>query len=201
MTMKRCNQGHYYDPDKHHSCPACGIPDLDIDRTKAKSSPNHNGGGLERQPEQPLDSGEDIGATRRAGQLPADRSGAEEGRTIGLVRKTTGIDPVVGWLVCIEGPDKGRDYRIRSEKNFIGRSAQMNISIQNDNAISRENHAIVSFNPKKSNFKVHPGSSNGLVYLNDDDVDIPEMLKPYDIIELGETKLMFVPLCGENFQW
>ena len=32
------------------------------------------------------------------------------------------FDPVVEWLVCIDGPEKGRDYRIRSGNNYIGRS-------------------------------------------------------------------------------
>jgi hypothetical protein len=39
------------------------------------------------------------------------------------------------------------------------------------------------------------------VYLNDEEVTVPTELKPYDIIELGQTKLMFVPFCGEHFQW
>ena len=26
-------------------------------------------------------------------------------------------------------------------------------------------------------------------------------LKAYDRIELGETQLLFIPLCGENFAW
>jgi len=39
------------------------------------------------------------------------------------------------------------------------------------------------------------------MHLNDEEVDVPVELKPHDIIELGQTKLMFVPLCGEKFQW
>ena len=205
MTMKRCSQGHYYDPDKHRACPACGISDLDIGKTKIKQQSDniaHDFGANRTKKKRPSDKilNNNAGNTRRAGIFPPNRE-EEEGRTIGLVRKKTGIDPVVGWLICIEGPDKGRDYRIKSEKNFIGRSAKMNICIQNDSSISRENHAVISFNPKKSVFKVHPGDSHGLVYLNDEDVDIPTALKSYDLIELGETKLVFIPFCGENFQW
>jgi len=107
----------------------------------------------------------------------------------------------VGWLVCVEGADKGRDYRIRSEKNFIGRSEKMDIQISGDETISRENHAVVSFNPKNNAFKIHPGDGRGIVYLNGDDVDTPQELKPFDTVELGQTKLMFMPFCGERFQW
>ncbi|MFI3187628.1 MAG: FHA domain-containing protein [Methylococcaceae bacterium] len=118
-----------------------------------------------------------------------------------MVRKKTGIDPVVGWLVCVDGPEKGRDYRIRSEKNYIGRDASMDICISGDETISRENHAMISFNPKNLNFRIAPGSSRGMVYLNNEEVDVPENLKPYDLIEIGQCKLMFVSFCGEKFQW
>ena len=30
------------------------------------------------------------------------------------------LKPVTGWLVCLEGPSRGRDYRIIAEKNFMG---------------------------------------------------------------------------------
>lgn len=195
--MKRCSQGHYYDPDKHHSCPACRIPDLVIDKTRVRE-PDKFLPDDTLSPEMPSCDGS-IQDTRRADNLSPGHP--EDLHTVGLVRKKTGIDPVVGWLVCIEGPDKGRDYRIRSEKNFIGRSPAMDISIQHDSAVSRENHAVVSFDPKNNRFKIHPGEGHGLIYLKNETVDIPMVLTPYDVIELGETKLMFLPLCGERFQW
>jgi hypothetical protein len=27
------------------------------------------------------------------------------------------------------------------------------------------------------------------------------LLKPFDVIEMGRTRLLFVPLCGEKFHW
>jgi hypothetical protein len=113
----------------------------------------------------------------------------------------TGFDPVVGWLVCVEGPEKGRDYRIRAERNFIGRSPHMDIAITGDDAISRENHAVVTFNPKNGIFRIAPGESRGLIYLNDEEVLTPVVLNAYDKVEIGATKLTFVPFCGERFQW
>ena len=139
-----------------------------------------------------------------AGVVPrGERAGKEqeEGVTVGFYRKTIGVDPVVGWLVCIDGPEKGRDYRLHSERNFIGRAEKMDICLRGDETISRENHAIISFNPRNLSFKVQPGDGRGLVYLNGNDVDVPTILKPYDLIELGQTKLLFIPLCGEKFQW
>ncbi|MBF0376727.1 MAG: FHA domain-containing protein [Desulfamplus sp.] len=206
MTMKRCEQGHYYDSTKHTSCPSCGVGSLDLGSTMPRRDNAHpspspsplTGATAPRRNDNKRD--DDHAETIRAGQA-AGKATSEEGCTVGIFRKKTGIDPVVGWLVCIDGPDRGRDYQIRSEKNFIGRSQSMNICIQNDESVSRENHASVSYNPKNRSFKLHPGDSRGLVYLNDDDVDVPTVLKPYDVIELGQTKLMFIPFCGEQFQW
>jgi pSer/pThr/pTyr-binding forkhead associated (FHA) protein len=107
----------------------------------------------------------------------------------------------VGWLVCVEGPDRGRDYRIHTERNYIGRAPTMDIAITGDPAISRDNHAVLSYNPKRHTFRLAPGESRGIVYLNDEEVDSTIELQPYDRIELGETKLLFVPFCGERFVW
>ena len=41
----------------------------------------------------------------------------------------------------------------------------------------------------------------GLVFLNEEEVDAPIELAPYDRIEIGNTQLLFVPFCGEKFQW
>ena len=112
-----------------------------------------------------------------------------------------GFDPVVGWLVCINGPDVGKDYRLRSEKNFIGRAANMDVAIQSDNGIARQNHAVVSYNPKKNNFILYPGEGHGLVYLNGDEVYVPTKIKTGDCIELGNSELILVQLCGEGFRW
>ena len=121
--------------------------------------------------------------------------------TISTLRRKLGADPVVGWLVCVNGPDRGRDYRIRSERNFIGRSPEMDICLKNDRGVSRKRHAVITYNPKKNTFKLGPGDSNGLVYLNDEEVEAPSGIKTYDRIQLGETELLFFPFCGENFQW
>lgn len=111
------------------------------------------------------------------------------------------IDPVVGWLVCIKGPQMGRDYRILSEKNFIGRSEDMQIQILGDNKIARRNHAIVAYDPLKRTTLILPGDSQGLVYLNNDAIYTPVELSPYDVIQLGNSQFLFIPLCGEHFEW
>lgn len=182
MKLIRCERGHYYDAQQHSSCPSCGVSSLVQRNTSSTQSTAH----------------EAVNVTQVRGQpAPHDVVGV----TVAMVRKTLGLDPVVGWLVCIKGPEKGRDYRIRSERNGIGRGADMAICIAGDDAISRENHAFISYNPRKSSFRIAPGEGRGMTYLNGEEVDVPMPLMPYDRVELGQTCLLFVPLCGERFSW
>jgi hypothetical protein len=122
-------------------------------------------------------------------------------KTKGAFHAKLGLNPVVGWLVSVDGPERGRDYRIRSERNFIGRSEKMDICISGDDAISRERHAVITYYPHKNVFKIAAGDSTGIVYLNGEGVETAEEIKPFDRIEIGKTQLVFVPFCGESFKW
>ena len=50
-------------------------------------------------------------------------------------------NPVCGWIVCVKGPRRGKDYRVMDGKNFVGRADDMDIQILGDNKIARRNHA------------------------------------------------------------
>jgi hypothetical protein len=127
-----------------------------------------------------------AGATRRVGNEASE------------IRKP---DPVVGWLVCLEGPDRGRDFRLHGEKNFIGRAPHMDVCIPGDDTVSRERHGVVIFDPKKQVFWVLPGDASGLVYLNGEIVHSPTQIKRDDLLEIGQTKLVLIPFCGEQYSW
>jgi hypothetical protein len=48
-------------------------------------------------------------------------------------------------MVCLEGPDRGRDFRLHAEKNFIGRSPGMDVCIlSDDTAIEAGTHSFRS---------------------------------------------------------
>ena len=40
-----------------------------------------------------------------------------------------------------------------------------------------------------------------LAYGTDEAVYVPQELSAYDTIEMGKSKFIFIPLCGENFEW
>lgn len=111
------------------------------------------------------------------------------------------IDPVVGWLVCIEGADFGSSFIIKSGRNFVGRSGDMDIVLHGDSSISRVKHAIILYEPKRREFIAQAGESRELFYVNEEVVLNSIRLKQHDILMIGNTKLMFFPCCGENFGW
>jgi hypothetical protein len=188
-AMKRCDNGHYFDPKKHTKCPFCGVASLDLGGARSLKVLAPESGGGYTVP---------VGGGIRPPLKPPLGDDAIT-QPLRLGRDT--IDPVVGWLVCVHGPEKGKDYRIRSENNTLGRSSDMYICISGDEAISRERHATITFDPRKSAFHVIPGTGRGVVYLNGDALLAHKELVPYDEISLGKTKLIFVPFCGEKFKW
>ena len=111
------------------------------------------------------------------------------------------FNPVTGWLVCIKGSNKGTDYRIRSQYNYIGRAKHMDICISGDDYISAEKAAILAYDDVERKFFIAPGMGHNLIRLNDKMVMGSELLHPYDKITIGKTILLFVPLCGEEFDW
>lgn len=110
-------------------------------------------------------------------------------------------DPVVGWLVVIDGPGKGSYVKIGHGQNSIGRDRQRITLDFGDSQISRENHATLTYDPKNKGFFIQQGTGTNLAYVNDQPVLSPTALEAWSRIVLGGTTLMFVPLCGEKFSW
>ena len=112
---------------------------------------------------------------------------------------------MVGWLVVIDGPGKGSMVCLGEQDNRVGRGGGSDGSRVclnfGDGGISRSNAFVLRYDPKKRRFKILPGEGANIVYLNDEDLDSPKALKPRDVIEVSETKLCFIPFCGEEFDW
>lgn len=109
--------------------------------------------------------------------------------------------PVTGWLACIEGASKGKSYCVHAGYNYIGRSEHMAICIGGDMSISRERHALIAYDHEENVFFFGPADGKSLVRVNGKMVMGPTEIHAYDVLTVGETKLMFVPLCGERFNW
>ncbi len=123
-------------------------------------------------------------------------------KTVMFFKESAAFAPVVGWLVSLDGPEKGKDYRIRSGMNEVGREddPEVDIVIKGDAKISRRHHAIMQYDPDDNEFYLIR-LKNDAVKVNDATVKRPIRLNAHDIIQFGETRLVFVPLCSEKFRW
>ena len=83
----------------------------------------------------------------------------------------------------------------------IGRAAAMDVSLADDDTVSRESHALVTYDAKHNSFSLSPGQGRGITYCNEEQVEMVRPLNAYDVIEVGKSQLIFLPLCGEKFQW
>lgn len=110
-------------------------------------------------------------------------------------------EPVVGWLVCVKGTYLGEGFNLKAGRNLIGRSLKMDIPLAKEPSISRDRHAIITYEPKKRKFYIQPGESNGLTYVNEELLMLPIELKSYDKVQIGSSEFVFCAFCGELFTW
>lgn len=111
-------------------------------------------------------------------------------------------NPVVGWLVIVDGPGKGRALKLGYGMNSIGQSPQERICLNfGDKEVSRNQHAVVSYEPRERKSYVEHGGGQILTYLDDEPLLVPVELHGGEDILVGQTTLRFVPFCGEKFDW
>ena len=195
MAMVQCPNGHLYDDRKHTHCPHCPVPGLrDVGIPGTQAAPMSRPAVPRTEPASVRGSA----APPIRGEGSADRGGGVPGVTVGIFQKHTGMDPVVGWLVCVKGTNKGRDYRLHSDLNKLGRAPNMDVCIEGDDAISRENHCQIAFSPRSKTYNIIPGDGRNISYLNDQDVLSAMRLTAYDRIDLGDSSFIFIPF---EYDW
>lgn len=190
MNLKRCENGHFYDAERFDSCPHCNQPSI------STVLQNEDGDKEYTMPINPAPETSSLKETITNAKDPEDGSQV----TIGYFGAVA-TEPVVGWLVAIEGSNFGEDFRLKTGRNFIGRSTEMDISLTGDASISRDKHAIILYEPKSNTFLVQPGDAKELFYLNDKVVLSATEINAYDVLSLGGTKLLFIPCCSDKFNW
>jgi FHA domain len=189
MIQHQCPRFHLYNaPEGQDSgCPVCAAQQADLTRTRGVWG--------DAPPAADISQNTTVDPARAGG-------GAPGGKTVGIYAHLGGaVDPVVGWLACVDGPDKGQDWRLVSGRNAIGRAEGMSVRLAADASVSRERHAVISFDPRRRSFSLAPGEGPGLVYCNGQEVVMPVTLAPHDRIEVGASTLLFVPLVGQRFSW
>ena len=200
MSIVQCPKGHNYDNEKHAQCPYCsGSQAIGI------TVPLDNTG---LQEEIPAGAGEGgFPKTMPVSMEPAQGQGPGvtepyQNVTQGLDINEEGVSAVTGWLVCIEGKKKGKDFRLHGERNFVGRAGSNDVVLNFDDKIYSVANIIISYDDEENEFYIQPGEhQKNNVKLNGKLLLIPETLKDNDIIKLGETKLLFRKFCNSDFCW
>lgn len=213
MKVTRCAKGHFYDGEKFAVCPYCnepgetvttaanptGMPNIPIpypptDVPDPKTD-NDDGvtmtyeDGIEKEVTQSYDWGKQGNVQNTTPAVLGDN-----------FSQVARFEPVVGWLVCVEGKERGRDYRLLAGRNYIGRSVDMDVSIPDDQQLSREKHCSIIYDPRSFRFVLLPGDST-LTMVNGAAQNAPCDINDGDIISCGSTKLCLIRFCKEGRDW
>ena len=215
MAMTLCAAGkHYYDSAIQADCPYCGdsgfsgspysvaTPALANERTQMLTA-DSQGLAAQSAKTQILDN-----TATEASSAPALKTHIigmsnqpdAEARAKGMCEF-----PVVGWLVITEGQGRGTDFRLIQGENRIGRNADLEVCLdfgaQSDNTVSHEALAVVVYDHHANEFFIERGSSRNLAMLNGSTIRGEPTLQCNDIIQVGTTKLLFLPFCDHSFKW
>lgn len=133
---------------------------------------------------------------------PARSAGAPSGSADAAAPGDASLDPVVGWLVVIKGPGRGNALRLGHGWNTMGRDAGQRVRLDfGDAQISRVNHAKFLYDPRARKFTITQGDGLNPTYVRGEALIAPTEINTHDVIQVGETELMFVALCGKDFDW
>lgn len=190
MAHKRCPSGlHVYDTDKHTFCPFCS------------PSPSQ-----EPPPVNPMSAHTTFAGDTPPRDPPARPSAP--GKTTVIIgggsdasTPAASAEQTVGWLVVINGNGRGRDLRIPLGQSKIGRERGDIVLNFGDTSISREKHAMLAYDPQENIFFIACGDGRNPTKVNGKMLMNTKMLNPFDRIRFGNTDLLFVPLCGDHFNW
>ena len=137
----KCENGHFYDADKFASCPHCNVTkqetkkekndskveDLDTMVTVAKylfggskrfrKTPDVSGS-IVKPPKEHLEN-EITPEMRQVQQMALGRQKKDDDQlTVRFQLPESGLEPVVGWLVCVTGKSRGkRDHPLYRRKS------------------------------------------------------------------------------------
>lgn len=169
----------------------------DKDATRKMDRGNEGG---KNKPDAPPDEGHTIlkgprGNKQKEGAAFDPLAPSDEGAEIVS-------DPVVGWLVVVKGPGRGNALCLGYGFNSIGRDSSQRVQLNfGDSQISRLNHVRLLYDVKSRKFTMTLGDGVNPSYVRGETLLGPTELKSGDRIQIGETELLFIALCGEDFEW
>lgn len=195
--FKKCPNGHTYKAELSE-CPICnssrniGASTSSAQRTQVIDSLDGESFGLKTTTDDEpiqvnnseIDPHKDFSKTMVEEEIQEeDENGAVVSR-----REVRNAAKLVGWLVTYSLDPNGIDYRLFEGRNIIGRDFNCSVCI-NDNKVSGQ-HAILLYRNEKFRIKDNL-SVNGTMVNGEDIDDDSRLLNDGDIIQIGDTVLLF----------
>ncbi len=212
MDLQKCELGHFFDGDEYELCPICGgspiLPKQDIppiedeklhvwepfDEWETKSS-------WETQSGDATVNVMTEGVTEDAADGLTETLSFQAKESEEQVEEAA-LQPVAGWLVCVEGKNCGKAYELHEGQNSIGRGEGLQIDLKGEDSVSREGHANVVYDSKNNCFYAIPVVSSSVYYIDGNKIVLsPEKLVKNSILTIRGVKLMLIPCCDEVFRW
>lgn len=110
--------------------------------------------------------------------------------------------PVVGWLAVVDGPGKGHSRELTFGVNKVGQGSSNRVSLNfGDEKISEDDHFRVVYDDHERSFHIVPGQSMNLVRIAGKAVLTVQQIDAMAELEVGSTRLCFVPLCTTDWSW
>lgn len=169
-TYVKCVNGHYYE-EQRGSCPYCAATTTGPPAAPAQA---------------PLPM-----------PLPVQVVVPVPAPTVAIQTAYVNPNDLSGWLVVIDGPGRGTEYRLYTRQNRIGRDAGMDVPLADPE--SPQEYASVTFDPSNSSHLLMPGALPA--ELNGRAIMQPTRLQVNDRIRVGSTTLIFVPFAGVYHRW
>lgn len=216
MSIKKCNNNHYFDDDESKECPYCknskqnkkekANNKLNIFKRKKRASISSK---VSHKAEETI-----IESTKKLYNAPITNQDneltvafGEDMHDINLQERTgmvsnynTNNTPIAGWLVCKSGDCRGTAFNIYTGRNYIGRNPIMDICIHDDNSIAKENQAAIIFVPNENAFYFLTLGGVSVI-INNVMHNAPVQIKTGDEIKTGNTIFDFVAYCEGNRTW
>lgn len=202
MEIKQCEKGHFYKATLDR-CPVCEKKSQDKNnfRMKMKSDMFYSDS-ISREKMNPSNetlAAKDYYETSRVQnyKLPKPIINKEESEKASIKEN---ILPVVGWLVCIKGTEKGKDYRIHAGYNYIGRAATMDI-VLSDDRVSGEKDCFIGYDSVEKKYFLGYVNGTNMILVNGRQINGFAEIKSGDYIVIGSCEYRFHAFCGKDFDW
>lgn len=195
--MQQCPNGHLYDDAKNSTCPYCNAsPDPMVSTVPVGAADPFPAGGADVMT--PTEAIGGAGGMAFPATTPLEPVFSP---TIAIGINDKGILPVTGWLICLKGEKRGADFKICGEQTTIGRGAGNDIQLDFDAKISSGANAIIAYDRRNNKFFIYQKENRNNIYVNGSLLLVPVEIHDYDVIEMGETQMLFRSLCNDKFVW